>query len=111
MRLAKSSEYWPMNIGNPNEFTILERAECVQRVTGSTSKNLLRTAASGRSQTAESGHRQRAATVGMGAKDRSGGRFADVAGLLQKGYDRRNNDRGLTRGLGTDRSPDVPAGF
>ncbi len=38
MRLAKLSEHLPVNIGNPNEFTILECAECVQRVTGSTSK-------------------------------------------------------------------------
>ena len=37
MRLAKLSEHLPVNIGNPNEFTILECAECVQRVTGSTS--------------------------------------------------------------------------
>jgi dTDP-glucose 4,6-dehydratase len=38
IRLAKSSEHLPVNIGNPNEFTILGCAECVQRVTGSTSK-------------------------------------------------------------------------
>jgi dTDP-glucose 4,6-dehydratase len=38
MRLAKLPEHLPVNIGNPNEFTILECAECVQRVTGSTSK-------------------------------------------------------------------------
>jgi len=38
MRLAKSSEPMPVNIGNPTEFTILECAECVLRVTGSKSK-------------------------------------------------------------------------
>jgi dTDP-glucose 4,6-dehydratase len=38
MRLAKSSEYMPVNIGNPNEFTILECAQQVLKVTGSKSK-------------------------------------------------------------------------
>jgi dTDP-glucose 4,6-dehydratase len=38
MRLAKSSEHLPVNIGNPNEFTILECAEQVLNVTGSKSK-------------------------------------------------------------------------
>jgi dTDP-glucose 4,6-dehydratase len=38
IRLAKTSEHLPVNIGNPTEFTILECAECVQKVTKSTSK-------------------------------------------------------------------------
>ncbi|MGC2550343.1 MAG: GDP-mannose 4,6-dehydratase, partial [Candidatus Sulfotelmatobacter sp.] len=38
LRLAKSSEHLPVNIGNPNEFTILECAQHVIKVTGSTSK-------------------------------------------------------------------------
>ncbi|HXZ41230.1 MAG TPA: UDP-glucuronic acid decarboxylase family protein [Terriglobales bacterium] len=38
MRLAKSSEHLPVNIGNPTEFTILECAKRVLTVTGSTSK-------------------------------------------------------------------------
>jgi dTDP-glucose 4,6-dehydratase len=37
-RLAKSDEYLPVNIGNPNEFTILECAKVVLQITGSTSK-------------------------------------------------------------------------
>src|SRR5271165_5585489 len=37
MRLAKSSEHLPVNIGNPTEFTILECAQCVLAVTGSKS--------------------------------------------------------------------------
>jgi dTDP-glucose 4,6-dehydratase len=36
--LAKSEEHLPMNLGNPNEFTILELAETVIRVTGSRSE-------------------------------------------------------------------------
>jgi dTDP-glucose 4,6-dehydratase len=38
MRLAKSAEHLPVNIGNPNEFTILECAEQILKVTGSKSK-------------------------------------------------------------------------
>jgi dTDP-glucose 4,6-dehydratase len=38
MRLAKSDEHLPTNIGNPNEFTILECAKRVIEVTGSKSK-------------------------------------------------------------------------
>jgi dTDP-glucose 4,6-dehydratase len=36
--LATSDEHLPMNLGNPNEFTILELAEAVIRVTGSRSE-------------------------------------------------------------------------
>lgn len=38
LRLSKSNEHLPVNIGNPNEFTILECAQLVLKVTGSTSK-------------------------------------------------------------------------
>ena len=38
VRLSKSDEALPVNIGNPNEFTILECAQMVLKVTGSTSK-------------------------------------------------------------------------
>ncbi len=38
LRLAKSDEHLPVNIGNPNEFTILECAQLVLKITGSKSK-------------------------------------------------------------------------
>ena len=38
MRLSKSAEPLPVNIGNPNEFTILECAKLVLKVVGSNSK-------------------------------------------------------------------------
>ena len=38
MRLAKSSEHLPVNIGNSTEFTILECAKLVLAITGSKSK-------------------------------------------------------------------------
>jgi dTDP-glucose 4,6-dehydratase len=36
--LARSGEHLPVNIGNPNEFTLLELAETVIKVTGSSSE-------------------------------------------------------------------------
>ncbi len=38
IRLSKSNEHLPVNIGNPNEFTILECAQLVLKITGSKSK-------------------------------------------------------------------------
>jgi dTDP-glucose 4,6-dehydratase len=38
IRLSKSDEHLPVNIGNPNEFTILECAQLVLKTTGSKSK-------------------------------------------------------------------------
>src|SRR6202453_4218196 len=38
IRLSKSDEHLPVNIGNPNEFTILECAKQVLKVTGSKSE-------------------------------------------------------------------------
>ncbi len=38
IRLSKSDEHLPVNIGNPNEFTILECAHLVLKVVGSNSK-------------------------------------------------------------------------
>jgi dTDP-glucose 4,6-dehydratase len=38
LRLAKSNEHLPVNIGNPHEFTILECAQRVLKVTGAKSK-------------------------------------------------------------------------
>ena len=36
-RLMQSDERYPVNLGNPNEITICEFAECVRRITGSRS--------------------------------------------------------------------------
>jgi len=38
VRLSRSEEHLPVNIGNPNEFTILECAEAVLQATGSKSE-------------------------------------------------------------------------
>jgi dTDP-glucose 4,6-dehydratase len=38
LRLSRSDEHLPVNIGNPDEFTILECAQAVLEVTGSRSE-------------------------------------------------------------------------
>jgi dTDP-glucose 4,6-dehydratase len=38
IRLAESGHHWPVNIGNPNEFTLLELAELLIELTGSESE-------------------------------------------------------------------------
>ncbi|MDR3775299.1 MAG: SDR family oxidoreductase [Terracidiphilus sp.] len=38
LRLSRSDEHMPVNIGNPNEFTILECAQAILEATGSKSK-------------------------------------------------------------------------
>lgn len=38
LRLSRSDEHLPVNIGNPNEFTILECAQLVLKITGSKSR-------------------------------------------------------------------------
>jgi dTDP-glucose 4,6-dehydratase len=38
VRLSKSDEHLPVNIGNPNEFTILECAQMILKVIGSKSQ-------------------------------------------------------------------------
>ena len=38
VRLALSDYHDPVNIGNPNEMTLLELAEAIQRMTGTTSE-------------------------------------------------------------------------
>jgi dTDP-glucose 4,6-dehydratase len=38
LRLSKSDEHSPVNIGNPNEFTILDCAQVVLKITGSKSR-------------------------------------------------------------------------
>jgi dTDP-glucose 4,6-dehydratase len=42
LRLSRSSEHMPVNIGNPNEFTILEAAQAILEVTGSRSEMCVR---------------------------------------------------------------------
>ena len=68
LRLAKSEEHWPVNIGNPTEFTILECAKQVLAVTGSKSKIRYEALAPGRSQTALPRHYQSRTLLGWEPK-------------------------------------------
>ena len=58
--LAESGYHDPVNIGNPDEFTLLELAETVRELTGSSSEIVLRGAAGRRPQAAPARHRARA---------------------------------------------------
>ncbi len=79
--LAESGHHDPVNIGNPNEFTLLELAEAVIEITGSESTDRLRGAPDRRPAGAPAGHHQgaraarlgagRAAARGPGAHDRA----------------------------------------
>ena len=55
--LAESGYHDPVNIGNPDEFTLLELAETVKELTGSSSEIVLRGAAGRRPQAAPAEHR------------------------------------------------------
>ena len=57
--LAESGWHNPVNIGNPDEFTLLELAEIIRELTGSSSEIVLRGAAGRRSQAAQARHRAR----------------------------------------------------
>ena len=69
--LLESDHVGPVNIGNPDEFTILELAEAVIDVTGSKSADRPRAAADRRSDPAEAGHLAGPLLVRMGARGRS----------------------------------------
>ena len=70
LALLDSEHVGPMNIGNPDEFTILELAEAVLEVTGSTVRARLRAAAGRRSAAPPPRHRPRATGAGVEAGHR-----------------------------------------
>jgi len=51
--LAESGHHDPVNIGNPDEFTLLELAETIKELTGSSSEIVYRGAAGGHPKTAQ----------------------------------------------------------
>ena len=67
--LAESSEHFPVNIGNPGEFTILELAQAVLEGDGLEQRDRVRGAAGGRSADPPAGHHPCAAGAGLGAGD------------------------------------------
>ena len=68
IRLAESDHHLPVNIGNPNEFTLLELAHAVIESTGSRSEIVLRGAAHRRPAGPSPGHHARAAACWAGSR-------------------------------------------
>ena len=96
MRLAKSNEHMPVNIGNPNEFTILECAEQVLKVTGSKSKIRYEALPPDDPKQRRPDITKARQLLGWDPIDRSRNRLANVSGLLQKGC-RRGNETGKVK--------------
>ncbi len=74
--LAESGHHNPVNVGNPNEFTLLELAEAVIEITGSESRDRLRGAADRRPAGAPARHHAGAGDPRLGARGRPAGRAA-----------------------------------
>ena len=74
--LAESGEHVPVNIGNPDEYTLLELAEAVIEATGSAQRDRLRGAARGRPAGAPARHHAGAGAARLGADGRTGGGVA-----------------------------------
>ena len=88
--LAESGHHNPVNIGNPDEFTLLELAKTVIEVTGSTLGDRVRGAPDRRPAGAPARHHARARDPRLGAEDQParGARADDRAGR-HRGADRR----------------------
>ena len=68
LRLSRSDEHLPVNIGNPVEFTILECAEAILEVTESSSLLRFRAVARGRSDAAANRISRRQSDSRLGAE-------------------------------------------
>ena len=82
LRLARSDERLPTNIGNPREFTILECAELVLKVTGSNSRIVFQPLPVDDPEAAVPGHLEGAAKTGLETEDRTGDRIEALDGLF-----------------------------
>ena len=75
--LSESGEHLPVNIGNPNEFTLLELAEAVIAATESRVGDRVRGPSGRRPSDPPARHRQGEGRAGLGARGRTGRRAAD----------------------------------
>ena len=73
-RLTLSDERYPVNLGNPQELTILEFAERIRRLTGTTAPARIQAAPARRSQAAAAEYRQGEKDTGLGAQGELGRR-------------------------------------
>ena len=69
LRLSKSDEHLPVNIGNPNEFTILECAQHGSEGHGIEQPDSLRTSSARTTQTAPPRHHQSPQAAAVGTED------------------------------------------
>ncbi len=83
-RLSQCDFHEPVNIGNPTEFTILDFAKLIIKLTGSKSTDRLRTAARGRPQTAPSRHLPRERIARLGTKSETGRRLTSGHRVFQR---------------------------
>ena len=89
IRLAESGYHQPVNVGNPNEFTLLELAQAVIEITGSRSRDRARGPPDGRPAGSPARHLARTRDPRVGAEGRAEGRVASHA----RGVGRRDADR------------------
>ena len=75
-RLLFSDEPYPVNLGNPNEMTILEFAEVVRKLAGAKSKVVFEPLPAGRSPAAQTRYQQSPPAAGLGAQGAAEGGFA-----------------------------------
>ena len=99
MRLARSSEHDPVNIGNPTEFTILECARKVIATTGSASKIQFEPLPPDDPKAAAAGHLEGEEVAGMGAESGSRERTQTVPGIFSQGRGRGQGTVSLKAGL------------
>jgi nucleoside-diphosphate-sugar epimerase len=90
VRLAASAEHTPVNIGNPNEFTMLECAQEVLHVTGSNSATVPPASAPGRSHPPPPRHHQSAHPAWLAAEGLATRGRPEIPRLLP-GLRRRRN--------------------
>ncbi len=83
LRLSRSNEHAPVNIGNPTEWTILECAKAVLRVTGSKSTIVQRPLPQDDPSQRQPDITQGPAFAELGAQNRSGNRAEIKPGLFQ----------------------------
>ena len=84
MRLSRSEEHLPVNLGNPEELTILECAQAVLDTTGSKSELCFRQLAGGRSHAPPPRHYEGAHSAGLGAAGGAWGRVEEVTRIFQE---------------------------
>ncbi len=84
VRLSRSEEHLPVNLGNPEELTILDCAQAVLEATGSKSELSFVEPAGGRSYAPAPRHYEGAHPAGLGAAHAAPGRAEQVAGVFQE---------------------------